>query len=40
MNRHGYGRFYKNAFGLTSVLGVYTRGEREQRKRDMTDRQG
>lgn len=44
----GHGRFYKDVFGLTSVLSVYTIGEREQRKtdkrhdrqtRDMTDRQ-
>lgn len=41
----GHGRFYKDVFGLTSVLSVYTIGEREQRKTDkrhdrQTDKMG
>lgn len=39
----GHGRFYKNVFGLTSVLGIYiyihTREEKEQRKNKQETRQ-
>lgn len=41
----GHGRFYKNVFGLTSVLGIYIythkRRKRTKKKqtRDQTDRQ-